>query len=281
MTEHQTWTIVEGSDVLGSDGEKFGTVDQVQPSYLVVRKGWFFPTDYYIPTSAISSATEDQVVLNVTKDTALNQGWETLPDATDTEGYVGETTYRDNSAITGTTAGLADIGKVTPLAGDYPDDADRDASIEDADRINYVDGPGHVDTDESIRVPLAEEELTATRRPVQRGEVRVEKDVVAEEQTLEVPVTEERVNVTRRTVDRDLRAGDAAFEEGDIEVPVRGEEVDVQKQARVVEEIELSKEAEQRTEQVSGTVRREEARVVDTTETIDDDELLDGEIHRR
>jgi uncharacterized protein (TIGR02271 family) len=281
MTEHQTWTIVEGSDVLGSDGEKFGTVDQVQPSYLVVRKGWFFPTDYYIPVSAISSATEDQVVLNVTKDTALDQGWDTVPDTAGPEGERGGTTYEDNSAITGTTAGLADIGKVTPLAGDYPDDADRDASVDDVDRINYVDGPGQVETDEAIRVPLAEEELTATRRAVQRGEVRVEKDVIAEEQTLEVPVTEERVNVTRRSVDRDLQAGDAAFEEGTIDVPVRGEEVDVQKRARVVEEIELSKEAEQRTEQVSDTVRRERARIVDTTETVDDDKLLDGDGNRR
>jgi uncharacterized protein (TIGR02271 family) len=275
MSERQVWNIVEGSDVLGSDGEKFGTVDQVQPSYLVVRKGWFFPTDYYIPVSAISSATEDQVVLNVTKDTALDQGWETLPETIDTEGYVGDTTYRDNSAITGTTAGLADIGKVTPLAGDYPDDADRDTSVRDVDRTNYVDGPGHVETDEAIRVPLAEEELTATRRDVQRGEVRVEKEVVAEEQTLDVPVTEERVNVTRRTVDRDLQAGDAAFEEANIEVPVRGEDVDVQKQARVVEEIELSKEAVQQSEQVSDTVRREEARIVDTTGSVNDDELPD------
>jgi uncharacterized protein (TIGR02271 family) len=278
MSENQTWNIVEGSDVIGSDGEKLGTVDQVQQSYLVVRKGWFFPTDYYIPASAISSATDDQVVLNVTKDAALTQGWDTVPEAIDTA-------YGDNPAVTGTTPGLADIGTTTPLLGEYRNGSDADRYGSDVDRDAYIDDSAaprsRVDTDEAIRVPLAEEELTATRREGERGEVRVEKDVVAEEQTLDVPVTEERVNVTRRVVDRDLQAGDATFEEGTIDVPVRGEEVDVQKQARVVEEIELSKEAVQRTEQVSGTVRREKARVVDTTESVDDDELLDDNADRR
>ena len=38
-----------GDDVYGSDGDKVGTVAEVQPSYIVVEKGFFFPTDYYIP----------------------------------------------------------------------------------------------------------------------------------------------------------------------------------------------------------------------------------------
>ncbi|MEA2527832.1 MAG: hypothetical protein QOF01_2804, partial [Thermomicrobiales bacterium] len=52
---------------------------------------------------------------------------------------------------------------------------------------------------------------------------------------------------------------------GTIEVPVRGEEVDVQKRVRVAEEIEVGKEAVQRTERVAGTVRHEEVRVEDQT----------------
>ena len=52
---------------------------------------------------------------------------------------------------------------------------------------------------------------------------------------------------------------------GTIEVPVYGEEVDMQKRARVVEEVEISKDAVQETRQVSGTVRREDVEVVDET----------------
>jgi uncharacterized protein (TIGR02271 family) len=51
---------------------------------------------------------------------------------------------------------------------------------------------------------------------------------------------------------------------------VRGEEVDVQKRVRVAEEIEVGKEAVQRTERVAGTVRREEVRVEESTATTTD-----------
>ena len=99
--------------------------------------------------------------------------------------------------------------------------------------------------------------------------MRIEKDVVTEERTLDVPVTEERVRVERRVVDRPVSAADAdAFEETVIDVPLRSETVDVQKQARVAEEVVVSKEAAQRTERVSDTVRKEEV-FVDEDATVD------------
>jgi uncharacterized protein (TIGR02271 family) len=106
---------------------------------------------------------------------------------------------------------------------------------------------------------VMEEELTATVRGQDAGAVRIAKDVVEEERTLDVPVTEERVRVERRVVDRPVSAADAdAFEETVIDVPLRSETVDVQKQARVAEEVVVSKEAVQRTERVADTVRKEE-----------------------
>jgi uncharacterized protein (TIGR02271 family) len=224
--EGRQFAITEGTDVYGSDGDKVGSVVAVQPNYIVVEKGFFFPTDYYIPTSAIASYDDGKVYLNVTKDAALNQGWDAEPTAYATAG-----------------AGWTDTARVAE--------------------------------DEALRVPVHEEELAATKREREIGEVRIEKDVIAEERTLEVPITEERVRVERRVVDRAADASDAtAFEEGVIEVPIRGEEVDVQKQVRVAEEIEIGKEAVQRTEQVTGTVRREQVRIDEdvveagTTETV-------------
>jgi uncharacterized protein (TIGR02271 family) len=124
-------------------------------------------------------------------------------------------------------------------------------------------GAYEVAAEDELRIPVMEEELTATVRQQEAGAVRIEKDVVTEEQTLEVPVTEERVRVERRVVDRPVTAADAeAFEETVIEVPLRSETVDIQKQARVAEEVVVSKEATQRTERVADTVRREEV-VVD------------------
>lgn len=116
----------------------------------------------------------------------------------------------------------------------------------------------HINEENDLRVDVVEEELSASKRAVDRGSVNIEKNVVAEEQTLDVPVTEERVNVQRRTVDRPVSAGEDTFREGTIEVPVYGEEVNVEKSARVVEELEIEKEAVQATERVTGTVRHEE-----------------------
>ncbi|MDP9359507.1 MAG: DUF2171 domain-containing protein, partial [Chloroflexota bacterium] len=72
----EQWTFAEGTDVVGADGEKVGTVVAVHQNYVVVEKGFFFPTDYYIPISAIANADGNTITLNVTKDAALDQGWD-------------------------------------------------------------------------------------------------------------------------------------------------------------------------------------------------------------
>jgi len=110
-------------------------------------------------------------------------------------------------------------------------------------------------------VQLREEELQARKTEVEAGEVGIRKEVVTEQQTLDVPVTREEVTVERRPVDR--RPADAPIGEGgeEIRVPVREEEVTVEKRPVVTEEIEIGKRQVQDTERVSGTVRREEARI--------------------
>jgi uncharacterized protein (TIGR02271 family) len=230
-TGYTSTNISTGADVYGADGEKVGTVAAVYPGYIVVEKGFFFPTDYYIPMSAVSSASADQVTLTLAKDAALNSGWDAQPTDLETASY-------DASMARGSTGVASSFDTSTSVIG----------------------------TDEEIRVPVMEEELTATVREREAGAVRIEKDVVTEEQTLDVPVTEERVRVERRVVDRPVSAADAtAFEETVIDVPLRAETVDVQKQARVAEEVVVSKEAAQRTEQVRGTVRKEEVIVDEDT----------------
>ncbi|HEV2108860.1 MAG TPA: DUF2171 domain-containing protein, partial [Thermomicrobiales bacterium] len=88
-TNDTQYTISEGTDVVGVDGEKVGEVVAVHPNYIVVEKGFFFPTDYYIPTSAISTYDGDKVYLTVSKDEALNQGWDVVPTETAYEDTVG------------------------------------------------------------------------------------------------------------------------------------------------------------------------------------------------
>ena len=220
-TGYTSRDIITGAEVFGADGDKVGTVAAVYAGYIVVEKGFFFPTDYYIPISSVASYDNDQVYLNLAKDAALNSGWDAQPTDLETASY--------------------------------------DASMATGMRESFGAGTAQVATDEEIRIPVMEEELTATVRSQEAGAVRIEKDVVTEQRTLDVPVTEERVRVERRVVDRPVSAADAdAFEETVIEVPLRSETVDVQKQARVTEEVVVSKEAVARTEHVTDTVRKEE-----------------------
>src|SRR5215203_2065661 len=234
-TGYTATDIITGAEVFGADGDKVGTVAAVYPGYLVVEKGFFFPTDYYIPLSAVASYDNNQVYLNLSKDAALQSGWDAQPTDLETARY--DTTLTSTDTLIGT----------------------------ETDRVAAT----RVGSDEEIRVPVMEEELTATVRGQEAGAVRIEKDVVTEQRTLDVPVTEERVRVERRVVDRPVTAADAsAFEETVIDVPLRSETVDVQKQARVAEEVIVGKEAVQRTERVTDTVRREEV-FVDEDATVD------------
>jgi uncharacterized protein (TIGR02271 family) len=228
--------IPTGADVFGADGEKVGSVAAAYPGYIVVEKGIFFPTDYYIPLNAVSSYDGGQVFLTVAKDAALHSGWDSQP------------IDLESATISPADAAMATGAIATDVA--------------------------RTSADEEIRIPVMEEELTATVRRQDAGAVRVEKDVVTEERVLDVPITEERVRVERRVVDRPVSADAEAFTDTVIDVPLETEVVDVQKQARVAEEIVLSKEAVERTEHISDTVRKEEVFVDETTLT--DLSLIEG-----
>jgi len=259
-----TTQIQVGDDVYGSDGDKIGSIAEVQPTYLVVEKGFFFPTDYYIPVNAISQVGDGQIVLNVSKDAALHSGWDTIPDTTAT------TVLTDDRGWgTGTDMAATDV-----VATDMVPTAD--AGVIDTG-VRQQAAYETTDQDEIV-IPLREEELTATVRETEGGAARIQKRVVSEDRVLEVPVTEEQIRVQRRVVDRAAGVDDGdAFEEIVIEVPLTQQEVELRKQARVAEEVVVSKEAIQHTEQVRGTVRREEVDVVDegiVTETRPEDRRI-------
>jgi uncharacterized protein (TIGR02271 family) len=109
-----------------------------------------------------------------------------------------------------------------------------------------------------------EEDLRVGKRAVMRGGVRVYSRVVETPREETVNLREERVRVERQPVNRPAQAGDlrAGMEEV-IEVQEYAEEPVVQKQARVVEEVRVSKDVAERSETVRDTVRRQEVQVED------------------
>jgi uncharacterized protein (TIGR02271 family) len=111
-------------------------------------------------------------------------------------------------------------------------------------------------------VPVIEEELQVGKRQVQGGGVRVHTTVKERPVEEKVELHQERVNVERRPVDRPVDAANAdMFREQSFEVTERSEEPVVQKRARVVEEVVINKQVQDRTETVRDTVRRQDVHV--------------------
>ena len=117
--------------------------------------------------------------------------------------------------------------------------------------------------DQEYRMQLRGEVLRTYRDRVQRGEVRLRKEVITQNQTVDVPVTREELVIER--VPGSGRpaagAGEIGRDEKEIRVPLTEERARVEKQPIVNEEVRVGKRAVQSTEKVSGEVRHEELRV--------------------
>jgi uncharacterized protein (TIGR02271 family) len=111
-------------------------------------------------------------------------------------------------------------------------------------------------------VQLKEEQLRATKQPVQAGEVEIHKEVHTERKQITVPVEREEVVIERHPVAERPATGGMHAEE--IRIPVREEKVTVTKQPVVREEVTVGKRNVHETKTVTGEVKKEELEV-DTT----------------
>jgi uncharacterized protein (TIGR02271 family) len=105
-------------------------------------------------------------------------------------------------------------------------------------------------------LPVVEEQLRIGKRAVTGGGVRIYTRVTERPVEEDVRLREERVHVERRPVDRGIPAGTEAFRERSFEVEEMHEEPVVAKEARIIEEVVVSKDVQDRTAKVRDTVRR-------------------------
>ncbi len=120
-------------------------------------------------------------------------------------------------------------------------------------------------------IKVMEERLRVGKREVAGGAVRVRSYVVERPVEEQVRLHEERVSIERHPVDRAVTGADAAaFQERTIEARATSEEAVVGKEARVVEEIGLRKEASDRTETIRDTVRSTKVEVEDGAKAVPD-----------
>lgn len=255
--------VERGWQAVDRTGGKIGTIEEIGANYFVVSKGLIFTKDIYIPVSRVTATDpgEGMVRIDVDKDQLDGMGWDQPPLGTgmaaDTDTAYGTTDDPAYATSTATTSYAA-----PETAASY--DTSRTANVDD-----------------SVRVSLHEEQLRAGTVKEHTGEVAVTKNVVEEQQTIDVPVTREQVEVKRFAVDRPADASDISNTDT-IRVPVSAERVEVSKDARVVEEIEISKHAVTGTQRVSDTVRREEVNIEqDGDVTLADDSNLSSAKRRR
>jgi uncharacterized protein (TIGR02271 family) len=234
MTEAYDW---RDRQVIGSDGEKIGKVDEIyldeasgQQEWISVNTGLFGLKSSFVPLQGAHPSGES-VEVPYTKDEVKDAPGITpdqeLSDQEERELWAHYRLEYD--------AGATDTGRGT---------VGRDVS-----------GP---ETDEAMT--RSEEELRVGTREREGGRARLRKYVVTEQVTKTVPVRKEKAVLEREPItdaNVDAATSGPAISDEEHEVVLNEEEVVVEKKAVPKERVRLDKRTETSEEQVSEEVRKE------------------------
>lgn len=140
--------------------------------------------------------------------------------------------------------------------------------------------------DRSNTIERMEENLEVGKRTVETGNVRVRSRIVERPVEEHIRLREEHVNIERNPVDRPASTEDISrLRDQDLEMRESAEVPVVNKEARVVEEIRLSKDVDERDETIRENVRHTEVDIdkdsdrgsnssnLNTDEDYDDDSI--------
>ena len=155
----------------------------------------------------------------------------------------------------------ADGGKTLLLATVSEDQAEKAEGI--MERYESSEEAKGSSKTSASSVPIVEEELSVGKSKAATGGVRVTSSTIETPVEETVTLTEETVKAARKATDRVLDKDEivGAFEEKTVEMMGTKEEAEVQKEARVVGEVEIRKEAKAREKTISDTVRKTDVEV--------------------
>ncbi len=129
--------------------------------------------------------------------------------------------------------------------------------INDQDRQNQNNSDSNRSDTNIDSIPVIEEELQVGKREVESGGVRLRSRIIEKPVEKKIRLRSEHITVERNTVDRPATEEDFnAFREGTAEVTEHREVPVVSKDSRVVEEVNISKDAEEKEETIIDNVRR-------------------------
>ena len=129
-------------------------------------------------------------------------------------------------------------------------------------KIEEQSSPLNVESADEIVVPVLEEDVIASAKPVKTGAVRVEKHVEKRLRKLEMPLVDEKVEIRRVPVNRVVTEMPGTRRQGEtIIIPVVEEELIISKRLVIREEIHLIRHRTKRRVTKEVTVHREIAKV--------------------
>ncbi len=270
-----------GGNVLGSDGEKIGSVGQVylddqtgEPSWVTAKTGLFGTSESFVPLQGADVEGNDVRVpytkQHVKDAPRIESDGNLSPEEEDrlySHYEIGGGTGNYTETTTGTT------GNTTGTVGHGERDVNLDAAAagrttagvgtsSDNDRNAVGRDTSGPTTDDAMT--RSEEQLRVGTERREAGRARMRKYVTTENVTKTVPVSHEEVRVEREPI-TEANRGDAydgpAISEEEHEVTLTEERPVVDKEAVPVERVRLDKETVTSNETVSADVRKEEIEV--------------------
>ena len=283
--DHIDTLLGNGGNVLGSDGEKIGSIGQVylddqtgEPSWVTAKTGLFGTSESFVPLQGADVEGHDVHVpysKHQVKDAPRVESDGNLSPEEEDSLYrhyqVGSGTTDTTDYTTTGTAGTAGLGDrdvdIDTTSGRRTNDMGNDRGTVGHD----TSGPT---TDDAMT--RSEEQLSVGTERREAGRARLRKYVVTENVTQTIPVSREEVRVEREPI-TDANRGNAhdgpAISEEEHEVVLHAERPVVEKEAVPVERVRLNKETVTSNETVSGEVRKEKIEVEGEDDTRRGDKL--------
>jgi uncharacterized protein (TIGR02271 family) len=208
-----------GMTVFSSDGEKLGKIVRLDGSTAIIEKGFFFPIDYACRVENIESVRgEDEVVLRLSRAELETGAGATLTNERTAGGRgVSERTEQPRAAAS--TSRQEDVSipvveeqvQVTKRARQKGQVKITKSVVEEQKqmtvpvlreevRVERVPADGTAATgarfeNDSVTVPVMEEQVEVTKRPVVKEEVRVSKTAHVDQRSVDATVRREEVDV--------------------------------------------------------------------------------------
>jgi uncharacterized protein (TIGR02271 family) len=243
VSDAYTW---QGRDLLGSDGEKIGSVKEIyedqrtgRPEWALVTSGLFGTRSHFVPLAGAEPAGEE-VRVRVTKDQ--------VKDAPSIDGDGELSEHEERTLFEHYGVPYTETGSVTsegaPRVGAGNGSAGHDTS-----------GPN---TDDAMT--RSEEELLIGKAQQETGRARLRKYVVTEQVHTTVPVQREEIRLEREPItdaNRDQALDGPEISEEEHELVLHEEVPVVDKQTVPKERVSLQKDTVTEEREVSEEVRKE------------------------